>query len=345
MRFAALSLFVAASPLLLGQAPRFGAKIPVQPEFLGNPQPLTSEGLSRRAHWATNGKELLIVHAETGKCPQAYWINPATKEKSLATPGAGSVRSAAALVKSKAWVYEASPNTANCASTNLGDVPEQFDIYFTGPKGKPKQIASAVGYEGEMDVSLEEKRIAYTSQASGDLEIWTMDFDGLNKKQLTRSPGYDGDPSFSRDGRRIVFRSHRAKTSEAQRKVREELAAGRASYDPSELYVMSGKGDDEKQITSYGCIVANPVFAPDGRRIVFAANLPACTGKKFELFLVNLDGTGLIQLTRDSKTGSSEPSFSPDGKRLAFTRDGNIVIADWLAPAPPPETLNPLSKP
>lgn len=335
--------FVAVS--LLAQTPRFGAKIPVQPEILGNPTPLTSEGSSRRAHWATNGKQLLVVHSESGKCPQAYWMDPVTKEKVLATPDAGSVRSAAALVKNKTWVYEASPAGASCATTNLGDVPEQFDIYFHGAKGKQQKIASAVGYEGEMDVSNEEKRIAYTSQASGDLEIWTMDFDGLNKKQLTRSPGYDGDPSFSRDGKRIVFRSHRAKTNEAQRKVKEELAAGRAPYDPSEIYVMASNGTDEKQITSYGCIVANPVFAPDGRRIVFASNLPGCNTKKFELFMVNLDGTGLVQITKDSKTGATEPSFSPNGKSLAFTRDGNILIADWLAPAPPPDSLTPLSKP
>jgi len=60
--------------------------------------------------------------------------------------------------------------------------------------------------------------------------------------------------------------------------------------------------------------------------------------------MVNLDGTGLVQITTGSKF-VGEASFSPDGKYIAYTRDGNVYTADWVAPAPPPETISPLSKP
>jgi Tol biopolymer transport system component len=126
--------------------------------------------------------------------------------------------------------------------------------------------------------------------------------------------------------------------------VKDELAFGRANMSPSEIYVMNLKGLDEKQITSFGCSVLHPAWTPDNRRIVFSANMPTCKGNNYEMFMINLDGSGLVQLTRGSKF-AGEASFSPDGRTVAFTKDGNIYTAEWMAPAPPPDTLSPLSKP
>ena len=348
MRFSSwmVSLSLLALPTLFAQQDaRFGAQIPVQTEFLANVQALTTDGVSGKPHWAAGSKRLLIVSNEPGKCPQAYWVEVATKARELASSGRGSVRSAAPLVKSKSWVFDSTQDSSDvCATTALGSVPAEFNILVNNEKGKMQRLASAVGYDAEVDVSASEKLIVYTSQASGDLEVWTMEWDGMNKRQLTHSPGYDGDPNFSNDGRRIVFRSNRARTLDAQKIVRDQLAIGRSQTQPSEVFVMDRKGTDEKQITSFGCMVLHPVWAPDNRRIVFSSNMPACRGDKFELFLVNLDGSGLVQLTKGSKS-AGEASFSTDGRQIAYRRDGNIYIADWNAPEAPPETLSPLSKP
>ncbi|WP_031497319.1 TolB family protein [Bryobacter aggregatus] len=344
MRFA-IWMLALGTAAVAQQSARFGAQIPIQTEFLGNVQPLTTDGVSRKPHWSTDGQRLLIVSTEAGKCPQAYWIEQGTKERKLASSGKGSVRSAAPILRSRIWIFDSTQDAGEaCAETKLGSVPASFNIFLNTDKGKMQRLASATGYDGEVDVSPSEKLIVYTSQASGDLEIWTMEFDGMNKRQLTHSPGYDGDPNFSNDGKRIVFRSHRARSLELQKLVKEELSYGRAYLAPSEIFVMDRKGSDEKQITSFGCTVLHPTWAPDNRRIVFASNLPNCAGEHFELFLVNLDGSGLVQLTTGSKS-AGDASFSPDGRFIAYTRDGNVYIADWMAPAPPPDTLSPLSKP
>jgi TolB protein len=330
---------------LLAQAPRFGAQIPVQTNYIVKPVPLTSDGASRKPHWSTDGRSLMLISTEKSKCPQLYWVDLTTKEKKLASSGAGSVRTAAPLVKSKSWVYDSTQDAGDaCAPAMLGSVPAEFNIFSNNEKGKIQRLAAAAGYDAEVDVSTSEKLIIYTSQASGDLEVWSMEWDGMNKRQLTKSPGYDGDPNVSNDGRRIVFRSTRARSADAQKQVKEQLAFARAPMSPSEIFVMNLKGLDEKQITSYGCSILHPAWTPDNRRIVFSADLPNCQGDRYELFLVNLDGTGLVQLTTGSKY-AGEVSFAPDGRSLAFTRDGNVYTADWAAPAPPPETLNPLSKP
>jgi Tol biopolymer transport system component len=344
MRYSLLTAVLLGSSLF-GQNARFGAQIPVQTEFLAKVTQLTTDGKSGKPHWSHDGRNLLIVSAAEGKCPQAYWMDLGTRTRRLATSGKGSVRSIAPLVKSKSWVFDSTQDSGDaCAPSMLGSVPAEFNIFVNNEKGKMERLAGANGYDAEVDVSTSEKLIVYTSQASGDIEIWTMEFDGMNKRQLTRSPGFDGDPNVSSDGRRIVFRSTRARSAEQQKQVKEELAFGRAQMVPSEIYVMSLKGTDEKQITSFGCSVLHPAWTPDNRRIVFSANLPSCQGDQYEMFMVNLDGTGLVQLTKGSKY-AGEAAFSADGRYIAFTRDGNVFMAEWLAPAPPPETLTPLSKP
>jgi Tol biopolymer transport system component len=330
---------------LNAQNSRFGAAIPVHPEYLGNPQLLTNDGASRSPSFTKDGRRMLFVTKPDEGCPQAFWLDLETKEKLLASTGKGTVRHAVAINKGKSWVFDSTHETGGqCATREPGTVPAAFNIFVANEKNRLDRVAGASGFDGEVDYSEEEKRIVYTSQASGDLEIWTMQPDGLNKKQLTRSPGYDGDPSVSRDGRRIAYRSTRIRGEAAERKARQELNEERASITPSEIFVMNFNGSDQKQITSFGCTVLSPVWAPDNRRIVFSSDLPSCDGKNFELFLINLDGTGLLQLTRNSEL-SIEATFSLDGAKIAYSRNGNIVIADWLAPAPPPETLNPLSKP
>ena len=345
MRFSLwMALLVAGSLWAQGDA-RFGAQIPVQTEFLGKVVQVTNDGASRKPHWSGDGKSLLMISTETGKCPQAYWYDPLTKAKKLASSGQGSVRSAAPLVKAKSWVYDSTQDSGDgCAPTMLGSVPAEFNIFMNNDKGKVQRLSSATGYDAEIDVSTTEKLIVYTSQASGDIEVWTMEWDGMNKRQLTKSPGFDGDPNVSNDGRRIVFRSSRARTLEAQKVVKDELAFGRANMSPSEIYVMNLKGLDEKQITSFGCSILHPAWTPDNRRIVFSSNMPTCKGNSYEMFMINLDGSGLVQLTKGSKF-AGEASFSPDGRTVAFTKDGNIYTAEWMAPAPPPDTLSPLSKP
>jgi dipeptidyl aminopeptidase/acylaminoacyl peptidase len=66
-----------------------------------------------------------------------------------------------------------------------------------------------------------------------------------------------------------------------------------------------------------------PSFSPDGKSIVFASR----RDDDFEIYLMHLDGTGLVRLT-NSPGIDNQPVFSPDGKRIAFTsnRDLNYEI-------------------
>ena len=71
-------------------------------------------------------------------------------------------------------------------------------------------------------------------------------------------------------------------------------------------------------------------------KIIFSSN-PASGGRTFNLYMVNMDGTGLEQITYDP-TFDAFPMFSYDGKKLMFssnrfnggTRETNVFIADWV---------------
>jgi Tol biopolymer transport system component len=70
---------------------------------------------------------------------------------------------------------------------------------------------------------------------------------------------------------------------------------------------------------------AQPVWSPDGRRIAFAA--PGVGEEKnADIFVVNADGSGLINLTEDSDE-DFQPAWSPDGQHIAFVASGGIIYA------------------
>lgn len=67
----------------------------------------------------------------------------------------------------------------------------------------------------------------------------------------------------------------------------------------------------------------DPSFAPDGRRLVYIAMIEG----REQLFVMNADGTGQRQITRDN-ADHEDPAWSPDGRRIAFIRiaDGHKII-------------------
>ncbi len=65
-----------------------------------------------------------------------------------------------------------------------------------------KELTDVPGYDAEAVVSPDGKKIVFTSTRTGDLELWTMDIDGKNLKQLTFGLGYDGGAFFSHDSKK-----------------------------------------------------------------------------------------------------------------------------------------------
>jgi Tol biopolymer transport system component len=199
-----------------------------------------------------------------------------------------------------------------------------------------KQLTNTPGYDAEATISPNGDKIVFTSDRSGDLELWTMDTDGKNQKQITFGLGYDGGAFFSPDGKRLVFRASRPTTEDEVKEYKELLKQGLVAPTTMDIYTCNVDGSDLKQITFLGKASWAPFFHPSGKKIIFSSNHHSKKGYDFQLFMVNDDGTNLEQITNQSLFNAF-PMFSPNGKKLIFssnrnnggTRDTNLFIADW----------------
>jgi hypothetical protein len=93
----------------------------------------------------------------------------------------------------------------------------------------------------------------------------------------------------------------------------------------NEIYTMNSDGTGQTRLTNHPESDFQPMFSPDGTKIVFASNQD--TGGPPEIYIMNSDGTGQTRLTNNI-FGDLHPSFSPDGTKIVFlsNRDGPIDI-------------------
>ncbi len=134
-----------------------------------------------------------------------------------------------------------------------------------------------------------EGNIVYASEASGNLDLWMMNGDGTNQRQLTLNSRINNHPAVSPDGRYIVFASDRAGASNIWR----------SDMDGSSVRQLTrGSGED------------NPQCSPDGKWVVYTL----LGAGKPTLWRVSIDGGAPQQLT-DKYTAAAV--FSPEGKSVA----------------------------
>ena len=152
-----------------------------------------------------------------------------------------------------------------------------LDIYTMDRDGKNvKRLTNELGYDGGPFWSYDGKQIVYrayhpqTEKEKADyiallkqnlirptvLEIWVMNADGSNKRQVTNLNKASFAPYFFPDGKRIIFASNVADPK------------GR-DFD---LYMINSDGSGMERITYNDTFDGFPMFSPDGKKLVFASN-------------------------------------------------------------------------
>jgi TolB protein len=167
------------------------------------------------------------------------------------------------------------------------DYGREIYAYYEGDD-TPHRLTESVENDGYPAVSPGRTLIAFESgrnEGAGS-DIWLMNSDGSNQ---------DAQPAFSPDGKTIVFASMRGGTMQ--------------------LYLMDLSGGNIRHVPAPGWCYA-PSFSPDGRQLVFISTE---VENVYNLFVVNLDGSGLRQITFDAKHYEN-PSFL-DGETILFDSD------------------------
>ena len=168
-----------------------------------------------------------------------------------------------------------SPDGRTIVFTSMRD--GDLELYaMDADGGNVRRLTHQLGYDGGAFFSPDGRRIVYralhpaTPREEADyrnllrqnlvrpttLEIWVMDADGSNKRQVTRLNAASFAPFFHPDGRRIIFSSNH----------------GDPRGREFDLYMVRDDGTGLERITATPEFDGFPMFSPDGRHLVFASN-------------------------------------------------------------------------
>lgn len=323
----------------------------LQEHHLRNVRQLTFGGQNAEAYFSEDGRELIFQssHGDV-KCDQIFTMNLDGTNQHMVSTGKGRTTCSYFYPNGKKILFSSThlanpdcPPRPDFSKGYVWAVYPGYDIFTANPDGSDlKQLTATPGYDAEATISIDGKKIVFTSLRHGDLDIYSMDSDGKHVNQLTHELGYDGGPFYSPDRRWIVYRAYHPQTEKEISDYKELLQQNLIRPISLELWIMKADGSDKRQITNLGAASFGPSFLKDGKRIIFSSNYDPVTHStggmgNFELWLIDSDGSGLERITY-SDGFDGFPMFSPDGRKLVWAsnrnakvpHETNIFIADWV---------------
>jgi Tol biopolymer transport system component len=274
-------------------------------KHLRNLKQLTFGGENAEAYFSADGKQLIFQSTRDGRgCDQIYSMNIDGSNIKMISNGEGRTTCSYIFPGSKRVLYSSTyladkqcPPRPDFSQGYVWAVYPGFDIFTAKPDGSDiKQLTNTPGYDAETTITLDGKKLVFTSMRNGDLDIYSMDADGRNVKQLTNELGYDGGPFWSYDGKQIVYRANHPETEKQKSDYLNLLKQNLIRPTTLEIWVMNADGSNKRQVTHNGKANFGPYFFPDGKRVIFASNMDDPKGRNFDLYKINLDGSGLERL-------------------------------------------------
>lgn len=329
-----------------------GDKIADGDQFITQTRQLTYDGKrSGEGYFSLDGSLLTLQSEREPENPwyQIYVLNLDTGDSERVSPGTGKTTCSYINPANSQQVIFASthgdPKSVELQKAELEfrasgkerryswDYDPHFDIYRYDRDTKAlTQLTKEEGYDAECAYSRDGKTIVFSSNRAAFTksltpeeskiremtpeyfaDLYLMDADGKNVRQITDTPGYDGGPFFSYDGKFIVWRRFSAKGETA------------------DVYLADADGKNQRRVTDFGAMSWAPFLHPTNEYIIFASNKEGFSN--FELYLV--DREGKKEPVRVTYTDGFDglPVFAPDGKSLVWTTNrkgtSQLFTARW----------------
>jgi TolB protein len=326
---------------LLKVAPRtsYPTFVPQQPSDFVEAPPITQTPRSPRRD------DLVRPSTGGGRCI-TDWSGPPVNANYLAF---GYTAKTAGVLELRGWLYDLTKGTTANAQV-IGKVYA----------GTPDDAgARQVAHQFAADIlalwgaqSLFGTHIYFVSDRTGHKEIWVMDPDGRNQRQITRFGSTSIQPSLSPDGSKVAFVSYarvnpgifvfsvdpprdlrfynqRASVNETPSFTPDGKQIIYASSAPNDkccrIYLSNLDGTGFRPITSSSLIDVEPKMNPKtGTTVVFVSGR---SGPQ-QVYLMNADGTGIERLT-PGEGEASNPSWNPDGQHIAFSWTRGFAMGNW----------------
>ena len=198
------------------------------------------------------------------------------------------------LTKTNGYDAEAtiSPDGKKIIFTSMRD--GDLDLYSMDTNGKNvKRLTTEIGYDGGAFFSPDGKQIVYRAyhpvdeqdilrykQKLGEnlieptvFELWVMNADGSNKRQVTKLNTASFAPFFTPDGKKIIFCTNNFATDARKRNF--------------DLALINVDGTGLERITFNESFDGFPMFSPDGKKLVFASNRNAAKTGDTNVFIAD----------------------------------------------------------
>ena len=199
------------------------------------------------------------------------------------------------------WVLD----VANSATDPTQPVTQPV-LLRTGDERYPSYSpdGTQIAFRGDLDLA----------EPSGDEEIYVMNADGTNVRQLTSNGDFDSAPAWSPDGTKIAFEKAAAGTF-----VPGVPAEPGKEAEEKDIYVMRADGTHVRRLTDSPGLDEGPVWSPDATKIAFSSDRHG----QQEIYVMDADGSNPRRLTDNPARDES-----PDWQALPFDGRGHRACGD-----------------
>ena len=184
--------------------------------------------------------------------------------------------------------------------SNRGGVNQIYvmDVNASGAGSNAARLTHDTGTEEYPSWSPDGKRLAYQHGFNGSA-IYVINANGSGERRLSPTPGLDVTPSWSPDGTKIVYARL--------------YGAPQPNVPPmTDIRIMNADGTGDHSVLANTRFSVEPRWSVNNQ-LVFMSLMSSST---LEVFVMNVDGSGLRQLTTMGTNG--DPVWSPDGTRITF---------------------------
>jgi TolB protein len=227
-------------------------------------------------------------------------------------------------------------------------IGKRYVLDLESPERQVHHLADSIVRELTGDDGIAQTRILFSREtASGVREIFVVDYDGRNLRQITRNGSLNLLPRWSRDGERLCYTSYwqgkqrllvlDGRTGESGKVAEfsglnfgadwgpgdDELVVTLTTDGDPEIYRIALDGSVNSRLTFSPAIDCSAVFDPTGNQVAWTSDR---TGRP-QLFRMSRDGTNPIRLTWEGSYNDN-PAWSPKGDRIAYIsrREGQFRV-------------------